>query len=191
VLFANPRTLAPTEYWMTKEDLAKGVTPRRIPYTGGWRSAYTGQHPHTWVVPALIARFQQTGNEGYKKLLLACADNYLNSDPDSTLAEKPAGKTERAPDVEAGSIGNVIVVLNAAFKISHDPKYLARAEWFSAWAVKNFWPDQSPLPRASVRENVYSAASRCDTLAMAMLQTSLLQNQPERESEVSLIATDR
>jgi hypothetical protein len=191
VLFADPATLAPTEYWMTKEDLAKGVAPRRIPYTGGWRSAYTGQHPHTWVVPALIARFEQTGNAGYKKLLHDCADSYLTSDPDSTLAEKPTKKGERSPDVEAGSIGNVIVLLNAVFKMTHDDKYLSRAEWYSAWALKKFWPDQSPLPRASVRENVYSAASRCDTLAMAMLQTSLLRHHPEREREVSLIATDR
>lgn len=184
VLFVNPGTLAPTQYWMTKEDVAKGVPPRRIPYTGGWRSAYNGQHPHTWVVPALVARFRQTGNEGYKKLLLASADNYLTSDPQAALAEP---KT----DIEAGSIGNVIVLLNAAYKMTHDEKYLARAEWFAAWAAKKFWPDTSPLPRASVRENIYSAASRCDTLAMAMLQTWLLRHQPERESEVSLVATDR
>lgn len=191
ILFADPATLAPTEYWQSKEELDLGLPPRRIPYTGGWRSSYTGQHPHTWVVPALIARFQQTGNEGYKKLLLACADNYLTADPDAALNEKPATKGERKPDIEAGSIGNAIVLLNAAFKMTQGNKYLARAEWFAAWGAKKFWPDESPLPRASVRENVYSAASRCDTLAMAMLQTSLLRHQPEREKEVSLIATDR
>lgn len=191
ILFANPTTLVPTEYWITKEDIAKGAPPRRHPYTGGWRSAYSGQHPHTWVTPALIARFQQTGNAGYKKLLLACADNYLSSDPDATLAEKPKEKGERPPDVEAGSIGNVIILLNAVFKISQDSRYLERAEWYSAWAVKKFWPDQNALPRASVRENVYSAASRCDTLAMAMLQTSLLRHQPGREPEMNLIPTDR
>jgi hypothetical protein len=189
ILFADPATLEAREYWMTKEDLDRGAKPRRIPYTGGWRSAYSGQHPHTWVTPALIARFQQTGNEAYKRLLIACADNYLASDPDAALVAEPGSKEK--PDVEAGSIGNAIVLLNAVFKITRDEKYLVRAEWYSAWAVKKFWPDDKPLPRASVRENIYSAASRCDTLAMAMLQTSLLRNQPEREKEVSLIATDR
>ena len=174
---------------MTKEDLARGAKPRRIPYTGGWRSAYSGQHPHTWVTPALIARFQQTGNEAYKGLLVACADTYLTSDPDAALVAEPGSKEK--PDVEAGSIGNAIVLFNAVFKITHEDKYLVRAEWYAAWGAKKFWPDDKPLPRASVRENVYSAASRCDTLAMAMLQTSLLRNQPEREKEVSLIATDR
>jgi hypothetical protein len=191
ILFADPKTLAATEYWQSKEDLDLGLPPRRIPYTGGWRSAYTGQHPHTWVVPALIARYEQTGNDGYKKLLLSCADNYLTSDPDAALKEKPATKGERAPDIEAGSIGNAIVLLNAAYKMTHDEKYLARAEWFAAWAVKKFWPDDKPLPRASVRENIYSAASRCDTLALAMLQTSLLRHQPEKEAGMSFIATDR
>ncbi|MDP1588272.1 MAG: hypothetical protein Q8M07_11040, partial [Prosthecobacter sp.] len=190
ILFADPATLAPTEYWQSKEDLDLGLPPRRIPYTGGWRSSYTGQHPHTWVVPALIARFQQTGNEGYKKLLLACADNYLTADPDAALIPDPQKKGDR-PDIVAGSIGNAFVLLYAAYKMTQDNKYLARAEWFAAWGAKKFWPDESPLPRASVRENVYSAASRCDTLAMAMLQTSLLRHQPEREKEVSLIATDR
>jgi hypothetical protein len=189
ILFADPATLEPREYWMTKEDLEKGVKPRRIPYTGGWRSAYSGQHPHTWVTPALIARYQQTGNEGYKRLLVASADNYLTSDPDAALVAEPGSK-ER-PDIEAGSIGNAIVLLNAVFKITHDDKYLARAEWYAAWAAKKFWPDDKPLPRASVRENIYSAASRADTLAAAMLQASLLRKQPDREKEVILIATDR
>ncbi len=191
ILFADPKTLAATEYWQTKEDLDLGLPPKRTPYTGGWRSAYSGQHPHTWVVPALIARYAQTQNEGYKKLLVACADNYLTADPDTSLNEKPANKGDRPYDIEAGSIGNAIVLLNAAYKMTHDERYLARAEWFAAWGVKKFWPDDKPLPRASVRENIYSAASRCDTLAMAMLQTSLLRHKPEKEKEVSLIATDR
>jgi hypothetical protein len=98
---------------------------------------------------------------------------------------------QRAPDVEAGSIGIAMIQLNATFKVTHDDKYLSRAEWFAAWAVKKFWPADKPLPRASVRENIYSAASRCDTLAMSMLQTSLLRHQPEKEAQGSLIATDR
>lgn len=191
VLFADPKTLKATEFWQTKEDLDLGLPPKRIPYTGGWRSAYYGEHPHTWVVPAIIARYEQTRNEGYQKLLVACADNYLSADPDAALNEKPVNKSDRAPDIEAGSIGNAIVLLNAAYKLTHDDKYLARAEWFAAWAVKKFWPDGLPLPRASVRENIYSAASRSDTLALAMLQASLLRHQPDKEKQLSLIATDR
>ena len=189
VLFCDPKTLQPTEYWQSKEDLTQGKPPRRIPYTGGWRSAYSGQHPHTWVTPTLIARYEQTHNEGYKKLLVDCADRYLISDPEEGI--KSSDKSGRQPDVEAGSIGNVIVLLNAVFKLMKDDKYLARAEFFSAWAMKKFWPDASPLPRASVRENIYSAASRSDTLALAMLQTALLRTQPEKEKELRLIATDR
>ncbi|WP_170266492.1 hypothetical protein [Brevifollis gellanilyticus] len=190
VLFCDPTTLEPAEYWMTKEDLDSGKPPRRVPYTGGWRSAYSGEHPHTWVVPTLIARYQQTNKEGYKKLLVACADNYLTADPESGLGQ-PSKKGERGPDIEAGSIGNVIVLLNEVHKLTKEEKYLARAEWYAAWAVKKFWPDEHPLPRASVKENIYSAASRCDTLALAMLQTAMLRKDPEKEKALRLIATDR
>ncbi len=189
VLFCDPSTLQPAEYWQSKDDLAKGLPPRRIPYTGGWRSAYTGQHPHTWVTPALIARYEQTHNDGYKKLLVACADTYLAADPEEGITSPD--KSGRAPDVEAGSIGNVIVLLNAVFKMTQNDNYLSRAEFFSTWAMKKFWPDKSPLPRASVRENIYSAASRSDTLALAILQTALMRSQPDKEAELNLIATDR
>ncbi len=189
VLFCDPDTLQPSEYWQKKEDLEVGAPPRRIPFTGGWRSAYTGQHPHTWVTPALIARHRQTGDEGYRKLLVACADNYLAADPDEGI--KSPEKSGRAPDVEAGSIGNVIVLLNEVFKITRDDRYLVRAAEYCEWAARKFWPDQHPLPRASVRENIYSAASRCDTLALAMLQTGLLRTEPAKEKELALLATDR
>ena len=141
------------------------------------------------MTPALIARYEQTHNESYKKLLVDCADRYLISDPNEGITSPD--KSGRQPDVEAGSIGNVIVLLNAVFKLTQEDKYLARAEFFSAWAMKKFWPDASPLPRASVRENIYSAASRSDTLALAMLQTALLRTQPEKEKALHLIATDR
>ena len=55
----------------------------------------------------------------------------------------------------------------------------------SACAYPNHAIGMSSL-KTVARGNVYSAASRCDTLAMAILQTSLLRHQPERESEVSL-----
>jgi hypothetical protein len=132
----------------------------------------------------LIARFHQNKHPEFKRLILACADNFLTAEPDF----RP-DITGRPPDVEAGTIGNVIGVLNAAYKISGDGKYLARSTWFCSWAVEKFWTDGSPLPRASVNENIYSAPSRSDTLVMSLLQTWLLRE--KRDGEVVLIATDR
>lgn len=186
VMFSRPETLEPTEYWSKAVDITNGLPPRRAPYSGGWRSAYVGQYPHTWIMPSLTARFAQNQNPGFKRLILACADNYLVAEPDFQ-----PDKTGRPPDIEAGVIGNVILVLNSAYKITRDSKYLARSEWFGTWAVKNFWPDQHPLPRASVHENVYSAASRSDTLVMALLETWLLRQPPARAKGVNLIASDR
>lgn len=85
---------------------------------------------------------------------------------------------DEAPDVESGSIGNIIVLLNAVFRLTLEDSCLARAEFFSSRAAKKFWPDQSPLPRASERENIYSAASHCDTLALAIFETALLGSRP-------------
>lgn len=184
VMFCRPENLEPAEYWNKAEDLAKGQPPRRIPYSGGWRSGYVIQYPHSWIMPSLTARQRQTGDERMRKLILACADSYVASEPD--FQPDPRGKVA---DVEAGMIGNVILALNAAFKISGDPKYLARAEWYCDWAVRQFWPDASPLPRASVREDIYSAPSRSDTLVLGLLQTWALRQ--GREKEIILIATDR
>ncbi|MSU50313.1 MAG: hypothetical protein EXS37_14710 [Opitutus sp.] len=191
VLFARADATEPVDLWRNPKDPMNGLPPVRIAYSGGWRTAYRGQQPHVRIMPALIARHRQNDSPDYRRLILACADNYVTAAPDFAPEIETAKTAGRSPDVEAGTIGNVMVVLNAAFKISGDSKYLNRAEWFGAWAVQNFWPDASPLPRASVREDVYSAPSRSDTLVMALLHTWLLRNQPERERDVSLIPTDR
>ncbi len=186
VMFARPSTLEPTEYWSKAVDITNGLPPRRVPYSGGWRSAYVGQYPHAWIMPSLMARYEQNKDPGFKRLILECAENYLVSEPDFRPDERG-----RPADVEAGVIGNVMLVLNRAYVISGEAKYLVRSEWFGNWAVKSFWPDAHPLPRASVREDIYSAPSRSDTLVLALLQTSLLRHQPEKAKTVVLIASDR
>lgn len=91
----------------------------------------------------------------------------------------------------SGAIGNVILLLNAAFRISGEEKYLQRAEWFGQWALTYLWPDSHPLPLPSkpARQNIYAASSRCDTLVIAMLDTWQLRMRPEQQ--VDLIPTDR
>jgi hypothetical protein len=179
VVFTRPGDLRPREFWITREDLDKGRAPRRIPYTGGWRMGYVGQYPHAWLAPGLVCRYRQTRHDGYRRLILASADNYVESAPDPST------------DVTAGTVGNVILLLNAAFRISGEEKYLRRSEWFGRWAVTYLWPDSSPLPRPSksARQNIYVASSRCDTLVMGMLDTWQLRTRPEREAD--LIPTDR
>jgi len=179
VVFARPDDLEPREFWVKKEDIEQGRPPRRIPYTGGWRMGYVGQYPHSWLASGLIRRYEQTKHQGYRRHVLACADNYLRASPG------------RDDDVTAGAIGNVILLLNAAFEMSGEEKYLERAEWFGRFAITCFWPDELPLPlpSRSARENVYAASSRCDTLAMAMLETWQLRTRSRQKAE--LLPTDR
>ena len=189
VVFADPTTLRPTEYWIYKEDLEKGKPPRRIPYTGGWRSAYIGQYPHTKVTPAMMLRYAQTGNKDYRRLLLACADNFLTSEPDLKPQKDANGKPLPLPDVEAGTIGSVMELLNWAYRETKEAKYLDRSVWFGEWALSHYWTDGLPLPRATVRENIYSAPSRSDTLVMALLDAWMLANPTAKT--YPLIPTDR
>jgi len=189
VINARTADLTPYDAWNTPEEKAAGQEPSWYGYTGGWRSAYHGQHPHAPQALICALRYAQTGEPRYRRLILACADNYLASAPDLAPYKRPDNGATVYPDVEAGSIGDVMAVLNTAYRLSGQEKYLQRAEWFGRWALAHYWPDRHPLPCASVRENVYSAPSRSDTLAMALLHTWILRHAPD--SKVSLIDCDR
>ncbi|MCF7838716.1 MAG: LamG domain-containing protein [Candidatus Marinimicrobia bacterium] len=179
VVFTRPGEREPREFWLKQEDIDRGRPARRIPYTGGWQMGYIGQYPHSWLASGLIARYRQTQDEGYRRLILACADNYRQTAP--------------APgdDVTAGALGNTILLLNAAYEISGDEQYLARAEWFGRLAATQLWPDEHPLPLPSTRapRTTYAASSRCDTVAMALLATWQLRTNPE--ARFDFIPTDR
>ena len=188
VLTASTRDLAPSPLWFTT---GKGFTPeppagnksppRHKAYTEGWVSAYVGPVPHSTMVGYCIARHQQIPSEGYRKLILATADRYLESGPEL----KPYTEDGRTitPKVDAGTIGRVIGLLNYAYRLTGDENYLRRAEWFSDWAIEHFWGDGLPLPLptvpASARQNFYSASSQGDTLALNMLNAWLLRHKPE------------
>jgi len=192
VLTASVRTLEPTTLWFSA---GKGFSdqplpgesgpPRHKPYTEGWVSAYVGPVPHSTMVGYCIARHRQIQSDAYRRLILLCADRYLESEPDL----KPFVEDGRTvtPKVDAGTIGRVIGLLDYAYRLSGDEKYLRRAEWFSDWAIERFWPDRQPLPLPSVSaskgQDYYSAFAHGDTLAMNLLQTWLLRHKPELKIE--------
>lgn len=175
--------LTPVSLWLLESgwttDPPPGTTepPRHKPYTEGWLGAYVGPVPHSTMIGYCIARHRQVQTDGYRRLILQTADGYLESEP-------PAGDT-----VDAGTIGRVISLMNYAHRLSGDAKYLRRAEWFADWAAEKFWPDAQPLPLptfpSSAKQNFYSASSRCDTLAMAMLETWLVRHKPELKLELA------
>ena len=114
---------------------------------------------------------------GYRKLIVQCANRYLDSVPDLTRTVYP------------GPMGDVIFHLLAANEITGDRKYLDRADAFARFAVKSFLTEGSALPRASSQHDHYEAITRGDTMMMALLKLWQVQNKPDLS--IDLIYTDR
>ena len=114
--------------------------------------------------------------DGYKRLITACARRYLKSEPPTEAIQKP------------GVIGDVILLMTAAYDLSGDKQFLDRADRFAQLGSKRFL-DLSPLPRVAAGFEHYEAITRGDTMMMALLKLWQLQNHPE--IKLRLIYTDR
>ena len=122
-------------------------------------------------------RYQQVPQTtGLKDLVVRSVERYLVSD------------TPNTDNLVAGAMGDVIANLIAAYRLTEEGKYLARAEHFADTAIQVFLAE-GPLPRTTGKAADYCAASRCDTLMMQLLDLSLICNMPE--AETPLIYTDR
>ena len=64
-------------------------------------------------------------------------------------------------------------------QITGERKYLNRADHFAQQAIKLFFDEGSPLPKASSRHDHYEAITRGDTLMMALLKHWAVGNRPE------------
>jgi hypothetical protein len=113
---------------------------------------------------------------GYHRLIAACANRYLKNNPPAAAIQKP------------GIIGDVIMLMTAAYEFSGNRKYLHRADYIARLGMDNFL-DISPLPRAAVGFDHYEAITRADTMMMALLKLWQIQNKPK--TELRLVYTDR
>ncbi|MCA9063033.1 MAG: hypothetical protein KDA96_08240 [Planctomycetaceae bacterium] len=126
-----------------------------------WGLGY-GVHSTAMIALLCNTRQQQLGDsergEEYRRLVVEAATLYLNESPD------PAGD-----DLWAGEYGTVIFTLLAAHRISHDSRYLDRAIALADDAVRIFWDNDKPLPRASAKTDYYDVVTGTDTLSLALL----------------------
>jgi len=113
---------------------------------------------------------------GFERLIKACAQRYLNSNPPPEAIQKP------------GVIGDVVLLMTAAYQLTGDKKFLDRADEFTDIGIKAFL-DISPLPRVAVGFEHYEAITRADTMMMGLLKLWQIHNKPE--IELRLIYTDR
>lgn len=118
------------------------------PYTSTWGSGY-GYGPHSKIAILCNSRYQKLKTEypdlatKYKSLMLAGAEQYLISSPDTSQLLKP--------DVFAG----VIKLMLHSFELTGDQKFINRANYFGLLGIQLFLDDDSPLPKATNRHNHY------------------------------------
>jgi hypothetical protein len=166
VVNGNAETLA-------AEDVRNGNN--RV-YTDRWTTGY-GQSTDANAANVCMLRFQQTGNEGFSKLVLAAADRYLDTEPVTDFPVYP------------GSLGDVIHLLLNAYEITSDEVCLERAHHFAGMALDMFFDESSPLPKASSMHWHYEAITRADNLMMELLRLYLVSNQTKIQS--ALVYTER
>ncbi len=149
-------------------------------HTQQWTTGY-GKTTDAQAANICYLRYRQLADgpakDGHRKLILACADRYLNSKPDLSGTIFP------------GPMGDVIFHMVAAHEISCDKKYLDRADVFAGIAVDTFLTDASPLPRASSKHTHYETITRGDTMMMALLKLWQVRKKPKLD--IDLVYTDR
>ena len=117
-----------------------------------------GDTPTTAPVAMMcVSRYENTGKVGYRKLLVAAADTYLDSRP---------GKDS---DVWPKTIGHVISLELAAFRATARERYFRRAYTMGEAALKQFFGEHA-LPRASLKTEHYENVTGADTLALALTE---------------------
>jgi len=107
-----------------------------------------------------VSRYDNTGKTGYRDLIVAAADAYLDSLPRET------------DDAWPMTFGHAISLELAAWRHSAKPAYMERARRLGDIAVKAFWGTNA-LPRASVKTAHYQTITGADTLALALLELHL------------------
>jgi len=165
-------TLEPTDTYT-----ARGINKpgKKDSWTHTWETGY-GEATDAQVAMLCFLRWHQNKRDGLKQLFLAAADRYLVREPDLSITLYP------------GALADAIATLTAAYRLTGDAKYLARADGFAKTACDVFFKD-SPLPRASSKHDHYEAITRGDTLAMVLLDLWAAQARPGLDLE--LVWADR
>ncbi len=145
------------------EPIAQGA------YAGGWDAAGPAN--------LCMVRYRQTGNRGYRRLVLAAGRLYLDSEPATEHALHP------------GALGRVIYLMLNAYELTGEKRYLRRADYYAKRAVELFFDDGLPLPKATSKHKHYEAVTGADTLMASLLRLWAAANRPDLR--LKLVYCDR
>ncbi len=172
-LQVNHQSEEPNEFFMKWADLTTLEPHRksgRSSYARYWVTGY-GEFLSAQVSNIVNLRYQQLPagkvKEGYKQLMLTCADQYLRSEPNYEATLFP------------GAFGDVIWHLLDVYVLTADSKYLERAEYFAGIATEKFFTNGCPLPIASTGNDHYESITRGDTLMASLFRLHLVSHQME------------
>ncbi|MEN8118290.1 MAG: hypothetical protein ABFS16_14990 [Bacteroidota bacterium] len=118
------------------------------PYTTTWGSGY-GYGPHAKIANLCFKRYVKLKPEypdlaiRYKNLMLASAEQYLLSNPDTLKLLKPY------------VFASVIELMLSSFELTGDQRFYKRANYFGELGIKLFINNESPLPKATNQHNHY------------------------------------
>jgi hypothetical protein len=129
------------------------------PRTPLWEAS-AASHTTAQMGMMCVSRYDNSGRVGYRDLIFAAADSYLDSLPGDD------------DDVWPGTFGHAISLELAAWRHSANWKYMARARRLGEIAVEKFW-GTSALPRASLKTAHYESITGADTLPLARLELHL------------------
>lgn len=133
-------------------------------FTRPWATGY-GDATDAQMANLCLLRYGQQPLDGYRTFALEAAARYMDSAPDTSIPLYP------------GALADAIELMIGCYGVTGDSKYLERADYFAAEALRIFFHD-SPLPRASAQHDHYEAITRGDTLAMELLKLWAVRNQP-------------
>jgi len=152
-----PHRLKDKKGFAMEFDLATGKSNGS--YSSLWDARY-GAYTTAAVAMMCVSRYENTGRVGYRKLIIAAADAYMDSLP---------GKDD---DAWPMTFGHAISVELAAFRATACEDYHKRAFKLGEIAIEKFFGD-SPLPRASLKTDHYESITGADTLVLALAELHL------------------
>jgi hypothetical protein len=152
-----PHDLKHKKGFATGFDLATGKSDGS--YTSLWDAKY-GAYTTAAVAVMCVSRYENTGRVGYRRLITATADAYMDS--------LPGNDTDAWPI----TFGHAICAEQAAYRATAQEKYYKRAFNLGEIAIEKFFGD-SPLPRASLKSDHYESTTGADTLVLALVELHL------------------
>ena len=143
--------------------------------TNLWTNAYGGG-PRAGRANTLMLRYRQTGNDAYRRVILAEGELYRDQEINLTSPVWP------------GTLGDAVWLMLNAHELTGDDGYLDAAHRYAREGVRLFLQDR-PLPKASHVHDHYEAVTNGDTLMMALLRLWMVEHLPD--ADISLTYIDR